>query len=240
MPAAAIATIILAVVVVLVLAIALLAIARVLVDVNKQLGAVIGAVGEITARTEPVNDVVGSIDTDLGTARDVLTSLLESKVGADGAAELIASVDPLAAAQAEADHTIRYSRQEEPPPPPASAGARASLLPVEPPTEAEPTGPAPAEPVFDDPEPPTRSSFSGGGGIRFGADEWPESEFATPTPPEPEVQAPADPEAQAPPEPEPEAELPQAPAVEGQPEPEGDPRRFSGGGPIRFGDDAGS
>lgn len=251
MPAAAFATIVLVVIVVLVLAVFLLAIARVLVNVNQQLAAIIGAVGQITERTAPVNGVVASIDGNLKVASDVLSSLLVSKVGAAGAADLIASVDPLAAADAATD-TIRYSSgQAGATPPAAPAAPRASLLPDEPPTEV--AAPAPAEPIFDSPAPPTGSSFSGGGGIRFGADEWPESEFSAPAEPEPEPERgmlpPADvpapepePEAKAlPPEPVPEAETPPPPAPE--PEPpgqDGNPRRFSGGGNIRFGDDAGS
>jgi hypothetical protein len=103
MPAAAVVTIIAAVVVVLVLAGFLLTIARVLVQVNRQVEAIIAAVGTIAAETKPVNPAVRSIDDNLGAARDVLSSLLESKVGADGAAELVASVDPLAEPSAERD-----------------------------------------------------------------------------------------------------------------------------------------
>ena len=101
MPAAAVVTIIAAVVVILVLAAFLLAIVRVLVGVNRTLGTVTGAVDTIISKTQPVDSVVRSIDGNLATARDVLSSLLESKVGADGAAQLVASVDPLAQAPAE-------------------------------------------------------------------------------------------------------------------------------------------
>ncbi len=117
MPTAAIVTIIIAVVVVLVLAAFLLTIARVLVDVHKKLEAgVIAAVGTIVEKTAPVNGVVQSIDGNLGSARDTLSSLLESKVGADGAARLVASVDPLAESSAVEDSPIRYARarQDEP------------------------------------------------------------------------------------------------------------------------------
>jgi ABC-type multidrug transport system fused ATPase/permease subunit len=95
MPAAAVVTIIVAVVVVLVLAGFLLVIARVLGDVNKKLGAVMAAVGTITSQTKPVDSVVRSISGNLASAENDLNALLESKVGADRAAELIASVDPL-------------------------------------------------------------------------------------------------------------------------------------------------
>lgn len=96
MPAPAIATIVLAVVVVLVLAGFLLAIARVLLDVHRKLGPVIEAVGMIASQAKPVDPVVRSITSNLATAQGGLSSLLESKVGVDGAAQLVASVDPLA------------------------------------------------------------------------------------------------------------------------------------------------
>ncbi|MGI8623694.1 MAG: hypothetical protein ACR2NB_09470 [Solirubrobacteraceae bacterium] len=95
MPAAAIVTILAAVVVVVVLAVFLLAVARVLGDVGRQLEAVIGAVGTIAEKTEPVDSAVRSINRDLESASDALGVLLERKVGVTGAAELIASVDPL-------------------------------------------------------------------------------------------------------------------------------------------------
>ena len=112
MPDAAVVTIIVAAVIILVLAVFLLTIARVLVGVRKSLEGVIVAVGTIRAKTEPVNGVVESINTNLGGARDTLTSLLERKVGADGAAELVASVDPLAEQPAD-ENTIRYTRAGE-------------------------------------------------------------------------------------------------------------------------------
>jgi len=114
MPAAAVVTIILAVVVVLVLAFFLLATARVLARVNTQLAAVIDAVGTIATRTEPVDSVVRSINSNLATARDVLSSLLVSKVGSDGAADLIASVDPLAQGPSvDREAQIQYEREYE-------------------------------------------------------------------------------------------------------------------------------
>ncbi len=113
MPAAAVFTIILAVVVILVLAVFLVTIARVLAGVRTSLDGVIAAVGTIGAKTEPVNGVVQSINTNLGGARDTLTSLLERKVGADGATELVASVDPLAEEPAGENTPIRYTRAGE-------------------------------------------------------------------------------------------------------------------------------
>jgi len=113
MPAAAVLTIIAAVVVIVVLAVFLLTIARVLLGVNRQLEAVIASVGTIATKTEPVNGVVRSITGNLGSAADELSSLLESKVGADGAAELVASVDPLAETFAEEDRPMRHARVGE-------------------------------------------------------------------------------------------------------------------------------
>lgn len=101
MPAAGMVTIALAVVVILVLAGFLLQVARVLVDVHRKLGTVIDAVATIASQAKPVEPVVRSIDENLATGREVLGSLLESKLGADGAAQLVASVDPLAEAPAE-------------------------------------------------------------------------------------------------------------------------------------------
>ena len=103
MPTAALVTIIAAVVVVLVLAGFLLTIARVLAGVNRTLGAVVGAVGTIASKTQPVDSAVRSIDGNLATAKEGLSALLEKKVGADAAAQLVASVDPLAQAPPEED-----------------------------------------------------------------------------------------------------------------------------------------
>ena len=115
MPAAGYVTVALAVVVVLVLAAFLLGIARVLIDVNKRLDNVIGAVGSIASATEPVDGVVRSINGNLATARDVLNGLLESKVGANGAAELVASVDPMVESPPKqiAGETLQYERAYE-------------------------------------------------------------------------------------------------------------------------------
>jgi len=103
MSTAALVTIIAAVVVVLVLAGFLLTIARVLAGVNRTLGAVVGAVGTIASKTQPVDSAVRSIDGNLATAKEGLSALLEKKVGADAAAQLVASVDPLAQAPPEED-----------------------------------------------------------------------------------------------------------------------------------------
>ncbi|MEJ7787803.1 MAG: hypothetical protein WKF96_23620 [Solirubrobacteraceae bacterium] len=170
MPAAAVVTIIAAVVVVLVLAGFLLAVARVLLGINRELEAVIGTVGTITSRTAPVNSVVGSISGNLATAEDGLTSLLASKLGADGAARLVASVDPLAEAPAE-EETPRRDREAEPPPSPTPEAAD-DEPPPSPTPEAgddEPirysrVGYEPATPAQITPSPP---GGRGGGEIRL-------------------------------------------------------------------------
>lgn len=151
MTTAAVVTIIAVVLVVLVLAAFLLTIARVLAGVDKTLGAVITAVGTIATKTEPVEDVVDSLNRNLDTASGALTSLLESKVGAEGAATLVRSVDPLGAGAAPAPEPsrerIRYERANV-------YGASASA----------------PEPVLNAQPEPSQPPFTGGGGgkIRFG------------------------------------------------------------------------
>ncbi|MDQ3631686.1 MAG: hypothetical protein M3417_10550 [Actinomycetota bacterium] len=117
MPLAAEVTILLAVLIVLTLVGFLIAIARVLVGVQKALETVIAAVGTIVTRTEPVAYVVESLNGNLDKASGGLTSLLESKVGAAGAAELVASVDPLAASAGKGeDPPARAHPRTHPPP----------------------------------------------------------------------------------------------------------------------------
>lgn len=130
MNAAAIVTIVAVVVVVLVIVVFLLAIARVLVGVDKSLGVVIGAVGVIAEKTAPVAYVVDSLNSNLGASSGALSSLLESKVGAADAAQLVASVDPLAATPAALSE------------PASSLYKRASPEAA----EAEPVGPARVNP----------------------------------------------------------------------------------------------
>ena len=62
------------------------------------LDAVIGAVGGILTKTEPVNQVVMDINKDLAAGTDLLEGLLEKKAGQDDAAGLIESVYPGAGA----------------------------------------------------------------------------------------------------------------------------------------------
>lgn len=98
MHAAALVTILLSAIVAVALVTMLVAIARVLVGVDRQLGVVVDAVGAIIVATEPVAEVVASIDRDLDVSQAGLAALLERKAGgAAAAAALVASVDPLAA-----------------------------------------------------------------------------------------------------------------------------------------------
>jgi len=116
MSAPALVTIAAAVVVILVLAVFLLAVMRVLVGVNRTLKTVIGAIETVSSKTEPVDSLVRSIDGNLASARDTLNGLLQSKVGADGAAELVASVDPLAQARPQRRTPAAFPSDEVPAP----------------------------------------------------------------------------------------------------------------------------
>ena len=109
MPASAIVTVVIVVLVILLLVGFMLVVARVLADVNKQLAAVTAAVGAIAEKTGPVDAAVRSIDEDLGSAREALTALLESKVGPERAAKLVESVDPLAAPPAAEEPSVATS-----------------------------------------------------------------------------------------------------------------------------------
>ena len=62
------------------------------------LDAVIGAVGGIVSKSEPVNGVVVAINKDLSAGTDLLEGLLDKKAGQDDAAGLIESVYPGAGA----------------------------------------------------------------------------------------------------------------------------------------------
>lgn len=76
MPAAALVTIIAVVIAVAVTGAFLLTIARTLRDVSNSLDQVIGVVGQIPARTEPIPAVLGAINTDLAGGRAFLGQLL--------------------------------------------------------------------------------------------------------------------------------------------------------------------
>jgi hypothetical protein len=150
-------TIIAAVLIVLALAAYLIAISLVLKDITSKLGVVIGAVGTIASKTEPVEPVVGSINRNLGAAKDLLNGLLVAKVGSQAAAEIIASVDPLgaggngggAAAPAAAPR-IQYGSgghapEPEPEPEPATLPGRAPAAVGHGATRLRTAGAAPAD-----------------------------------------------------------------------------------------------
>ena len=91
-PAAAI-TILAVILVVLVLVYFLVSTILELRKINAGLDVVIGAVGEILEKTEPVNGVVETINADLTAGSDLLEGLLDKKAGED-AAGLVESVYP--------------------------------------------------------------------------------------------------------------------------------------------------
>lgn len=70
-----------------------------LMRIHKGLDRAIGSVGEIIEKTEPVNGIVESINTDLDTAVSALEGLLVKKAGLTDAMGLIEGLYPGAAAQ---------------------------------------------------------------------------------------------------------------------------------------------
>ncbi|MDQ2761342.1 MAG: hypothetical protein M3Y17_13190, partial [Actinomycetota bacterium] len=81
MPVDGIITIVLVVVAIIVIAIFLIRIGTVLRAVSQSLGAVIGSVGEIPAKTAPIEPVLTAINKDLAIGRGVLEGLLAKKLG---------------------------------------------------------------------------------------------------------------------------------------------------------------
>lgn len=73
-----------AVLVILVLGGFLLVVGRVLAELNRQLRAVIEAVGTMSAETEPVESAVESINRDLESVQGLLSSLAEREPGGNG------------------------------------------------------------------------------------------------------------------------------------------------------------
>ena len=73
-----------AVVVILVLGGFLFMAGRVLAELNRQLGAVIAAVGTVAAETEPVDAAVESINRDVGSVQALLSTLSERDPGGAG------------------------------------------------------------------------------------------------------------------------------------------------------------
>jgi hypothetical protein len=70
-----------------------------LTRINRGLDAAIGSVGEIIAKTEPVNELVDAINADLDTATSALEGLLVKKAGLVDAMGLLEGLYPGAAAQ---------------------------------------------------------------------------------------------------------------------------------------------
>ena len=98
MEPAAVVTLIAVVLVILALVVYLVSVILELRKITAGLDAVIGSVGEILAKTEPVNGVVDQINKDLSAGTDLLEGLLDKKAGQDDAAGLVESVYPGAGA----------------------------------------------------------------------------------------------------------------------------------------------
>ena len=96
-PAAAI-TILAIVLIVLALVNYLVSVILELRKITAGLDTVIGSVGEILQKTEPVNPVVDAINADLAAGTELLEGLLVKKAGPDDAAGLVESVYPGAGA----------------------------------------------------------------------------------------------------------------------------------------------
>jgi hypothetical protein len=92
-PAAAV-TVLAAVLVILALVVYLVAVIVELRKIAAGLDVVIGAVGEIVRKSEPVNGIVTAINEDLSAGTELLEGLLEKKAGPDDAPGLIESVFP--------------------------------------------------------------------------------------------------------------------------------------------------
>ena len=98
MEPAAVVTLIAVVLVILALVVYLVAVILELRKITAGLDAVIGSVGEILRKTEPVNGVVETINKDLSAGTELLEGLLDKKAGQDDAAGLVESVYPGAGA----------------------------------------------------------------------------------------------------------------------------------------------
>jgi hypothetical protein len=92
-PAAAV-TILAVVLIILALVVYLVAVILELRKVTAGLDVVIGAVGEIVSKSEPVNGIVKAINADLDAGTNLLEGLLEKKAGPEDAAGLVESVFP--------------------------------------------------------------------------------------------------------------------------------------------------
>ena len=98
MEPAAVVTLVAVVLVILALVVYLVSVILELRKITAGLDAVIGSVGEILTKTEPVNGVVETINKDLSAGTDLLEGLLDKKAGPDDAAGLVESVYPGAGA----------------------------------------------------------------------------------------------------------------------------------------------
>ena len=98
MEPAAVVTLVAVVLVILALVVYLVSVILELRKITAGLDAVIGSVGEILTKTEPVNGVVETINNDLSAGTDLLEGLLDKKAGQDDAAGLVESVYPGAGA----------------------------------------------------------------------------------------------------------------------------------------------
>ena len=94
MDAAAVVTIIAVILIVLALVIFLVAVILELRKITAGLDVVIGSVGEILRKTEPVEGVVKAINADLAAGTELLEGLLLKKAGPDDAPGLVESVYP--------------------------------------------------------------------------------------------------------------------------------------------------
>ncbi len=82
------------VLIILALVVYLVAVIMELRKITSGLDVVIGAVGEIVTKSEPVNGIVNAINADLSAGTELLEGLLEKKAGTDDAAGLVESVFP--------------------------------------------------------------------------------------------------------------------------------------------------
>lgn len=94
MELAAAFTIAAVVLVILVIVFYLVSVILQLKKITEGLDDVIGSVGEILTKSEPVNGVVTAINGDLDAGRDALEGLLDKKAGQDDAAGLVESLFP--------------------------------------------------------------------------------------------------------------------------------------------------
>ena len=94
MDAAALITIVAVVLIVLALVVYLVAVIGELRKITNGLDVVIGAVGEILAKTEPVEGVVKAINADLSAGSEMLEGLLAKKAGPEDGPGLVESLFP--------------------------------------------------------------------------------------------------------------------------------------------------